>query len=421
MLLRRIFQRGQKNHRPVRRPRTFSPRLGEVHLEERLVLSATPYKIPLELVNIGTAKKPEYKLGIYVGLGGGPAKLYEFDTGGKGFWAAYSPTAGSKQWWGTTTVEETGTLSNTYSSGNSYTANLVSTTVSFYGADGHAPSSAPVVQTNPVDLAQITNYMNSKKPAEVKAWTRSLKNDRPPLFKHFYGDFGAALTPVASGNQSNIFSILPQIPVPEGLDVGFIVHVGALGSSTQPWLQIGIDPTDTGHYTQVQMNLNANPTSATPANFPVTNVPAYSEQVANAKFELHDKKKGLKQTFSQIGWTIDTGAPRATIWQAQSSQSPNAVIVKKAFLNKNNPSLIRDNVHLLVKAEPAVSGQANLVAELIVGNTPPKSKLGAGRHGSKGDTGANYVNTGIWTFTQYDVAFNLTQGKVGFKPVASSS
>lgn len=421
MFLRRIFQCGQKNYRPVRRPRTFSPRLGEVHLEERVVLSATPYKIPLELVNIRTAANPEYKLGIYVGLGGGPARLYEFDTGGKGFWAAYSPTAGSKQWWGTTTVEETGTLSNTYSSGNSYTANLVSTTVSLYGADGHAPSSAPVVQTNPVDLAQITNYMNSKKPAEVKAWTRSLKNDRPPLFKHFYGDFGASLAPVASSKQSNIFSILPQIPMPEGLDVGFIVHVGALGTSTQPWLQIGIDPTDAGNYTQVQMNLNANSTGATPANFPVTNVPAYSEQVANATFELHDKKKGLKQTFSQIGWTIDTGAPTATIWQAQSPKSPNGVNVKKAFLDKKHPSRIRDNVELHITANSAVSGESNLVTRFKVGKTPPDSKLGAGRHGTTGAPGWNYVNTGLWTFTQYDVAFNLTQGKVGFKALASSS
>lgn len=412
MILQRLFRRNQPANRKSRRLRTFCPRLGDILLEGRVVLSTTPYKIPLELVNIRTAANPEYKLGIYVGLGGGAPKLYEFDTGGKGFWAAYSPKVGANQWWGKATVEETGTLSNSYASGNNYQANLVSTTVELYGADGHGPASSPVVQTGQVELAQIQKFYNSKNANAAKSWTSALKHDRAPLFGHFYGDFGASLAPVASSQGTSIFSILPQIPMPAGLDVGFIVHVGSLDGSTKPWLQVGIDPTDTASYTQVPMNPYASATA-----FPVTGVPAYSEHVATATFELHDKKTGLKQTFSQIGWTIDTGAPTATIWQAPSKNDPNAVIVKKGFLKKEHPKQIRDHVELHITANNAIAGQPNLATGFEVGKTPPKSKLGAGRHSTAGATGWNYVNTGLWTFTQFDVAFDLSRGTVGFSTV----
>jgi len=58
----------------------------------QLALALEPCTVPLKLVNInaGSGKPAEYKLGIYVGLGGGAPQLYEFDTGGPGFWAAYT-------------------------------------------------------------------------------------------------------------------------------------------------------------------------------------------------------------------------------------------------------------------------------------------------------------------------------------------
>jgi hypothetical protein len=420
MIIKKLIQLGQSPVSKIRQARRFRPAMSPYRLEERAVPAVAPYIIPLELVNIkppGTT--PEYKLGIYVGLGGGSPKLYEFDTGGEGFWAAYSGSDCDCQWWGPTKLKEQGTMNITYSSGNVYKANLVSTTVTLFapGTNGQAP--APVVTTGEVDLAQITRFTNNRTPGAARAWRNALKDGEAPLFGNFYGDFGASLQPIKSSKGTNIFSILPQIPMPAGLDVGFVVHVGAIDSKTQPYLQIGIDPSATSQNTsQVAMNVFKKDT--TPVYFPVTNVPAYSEQVANANFELHDTNKNLKQTFSNIGWTIDTGAPTATIWQSLSPRGPG-VNVNSGFLKQGrNKSEFLDNVELKITANSAIAGKPGLLAKARTGKPYPKIPLSAGRHTATSAPGWNYVNTGLWTFTQFDISFNLSKGLVGFSSVNTS-
>lgn len=423
MKILQIFTKSRTESAIQRNSRSFRPLIDGGRLEERAVPAVTPYKIPLELVNIKPAgQTPVYKLGIYVGLGGGPPKLYEFDTGGEGFWAAYSKKDCDCQWWGSFETKETGTMNITYSSGNVYKANIVSTTVTLYapGTNGQAPS--PVVTSGKVDLAQITSFKNNRNSIAASEWNKALKDGEPPLFGNFYGDFGASLQPISSSKGSNIYSILPQIPMPDGLDVGFTVHVGAIDGSTQPYLQIGIDPSaqPTGT-SQVKMNPFTSRTTGQPVYFPVTGVSAYSEQVANATFELHDKKRGLKQTFSNIGWTIDTGAPSATIWQARSINNKIGVNVRTRFFKPDKTkSEIRDNVDFKIMASTAGSGQGDFVATSLTGKPFPKIPLSAGRHSASSAPGWNYVNTGLWTFTVYDISFNLSKGLVGFSQVSTS-
>jgi len=411
-----LFRVGRFSGIKAKNARRFQPFVGEGGLEDRAVpAAATPYIIPLELVNIRTPQNPEYKLGIYVGLGGGTPKLYEFDTGGEGFWAAYSSKDCDCQWWGPTKVEEKGTLNITYSSGNVYKANLVSTTVTLFspGTNGQAPT--PVISTGDVQLAQITKFTNNNNPSAAKAWNDALKDGEPPLFGHFYGDFGASLQPIASSKGTNIFSILPQIKMPEGLDVGFVVHVGDINSKTQPYLQIGIDPSaQPADISQVKMNVFKDPKTNQPVYFPVTHVSAYSEQVANATFVIHDVKRDKKQTFDNIGWTIDTGAPSATIWQSKPGKP--GVNVKKGFL-KPKSTTFRDNVEFKITANAILPTQSGFETSTVTGKPFPKIPLSAGRHTATTAPGWNYVNTGLWTFTQFDISFNLSKGLVGFSSV----
>ncbi|MFM7593653.1 MAG: hypothetical protein ACKO85_17850, partial [Isosphaeraceae bacterium] len=279
MKILRLFENGRRGN-TVRQKRVFLPLMDGSRLEQREVPTATPIKIPLELVNIKTKQNPEYKLGIYVGLGGGPPKLYEFDTGGKGFWAAYSTKNPNSGWGGDFTTVETKTLTNTYSSGNSYIADLVSTSVKLYGAgeNGAAPTPVDLPALQNVNVAQISKFTNTTKPATQVAWNKALKAGTPPLFGKFYGDFGAALAPVTSSGGTNIFSVLPQIQIP-GLDVGYTVHVGTFPGDHQPYLLIGVDGSAPSGTTELAMNLNTQPDTGTPAAFPGTGVPAYSEQV----------------------------------------------------------------------------------------------------------------------------------------------
>lgn len=420
MKILRIFTKSRTVSARQRNSRLFRPLIDGGRLEERTVPAVTPYRIPLELVNIRTSDNPEYKLGIYVGLGGGAPKLYELDTGGKGFWAAYSSKDCDCQWWGNFDLKEKGTMNITYSSGNVYRANLVSTVVTLYapGENGQAPS--PVVSSGKVDMAQITRFTNIRSSSAAPGWNNALKDGEPPLFGHFYGDFGASLEPISSNKGSNIFSILPQIPMPEGLDVGFTVHVGAIDGSTRPYLELGIDrsagSTDT---TLVNMNVYTNPSTGKPVYVPFTGVNSYSEQVVNAGFEIRDDKRNLKQTFGNVGWTIDTGAPSAAIWQAKSLKDTSGINVRRRFL-KPGKTLFRDNVDLKIKVESATSGESNLEIKALTGKPYPKIPLSAGRHGGSGATGWNYVNTGLWTFTLYDVSFNLSKGQLGLKPVSTS-
>ena len=419
MKISRLFPFARSLGTKTRHERRCRPDLFEIRLEERAVPATAPYIIPLELVNISPKEQaPVYKLGIYIGLGGGTPKLYEFDTGGKGFWAAYSAKDCDCQWWGRANVKQKGTLKTVYSSGNVYKANLVSTTVTFFspGANGEPPS--PVVSSGSVEMAQITQFYNTNNSNAAKDWNKALKDGEPPLFGNFYGDFGASLQPIASSKGTNIYSILPQIKMPAGLDVGFVVHVGAIDGNTKPYLQIGIDPTNQPKdITQLKMNTYSNPSTNEQVYFPVTNVNAYSEQVANATFEIRDKKLRLNQTFINTGWTIDTGAPISTIWQAKYPNGPGVNVKSGFFKTTRNKTEFRNNVDLKITANSAIAGQPGFKAEALTGTPFPKIPLFASRHSSKGPSGWNYVNTGFWTFTQYDISFNLSKGYVGFTSV----
>ncbi|MDR3621319.1 MAG: hypothetical protein P4L85_18355 [Paludisphaera borealis] len=389
------------------------------------MLSATPYKIPLEVVDIkqkstGQAAKkdakPEYKLGIYVGLGGNAnPRLYEFDTGGEGFWAAAdSKSPKDLRWWGAKKVVSRGSLGITYSSGNRYVANKVRTSVELYQPDADGGFSKVVGTGQPVDMGQIVRYSDAKSKSAVVNWNNALKTGSPPLQNWFYGDFGASLSPNGTSEKNSILSIVPQIPIPAGLTIGFIVHVGDLEEGgNQPYLQIGLTPEDLKSF---DTTLPMNPYTGTAQRFfPITGVDTYSERIANADFSWTDPKTNRTQSFKDLGWTIDTGASSVTVWQGDS------VAVNRGFLNKPTRSgglftgRFKKHVDLNVTATAANPHETNINMTIDGGSKKSADdKIAANYHATTA-MGQNYVNTGLYTFTQYDVMYNLEDGTIHFR------
>ncbi|UZR28938.1 hypothetical protein [Methylococcus mesophilus] len=399
--------------------------------------SAAPCIVPLKLVNVnaGSGKSPEYKLGIHVGLGGGAPQLYEFDTGGPGFWAAYTPTPPKKkgQWWGNYETVQTDALSIAYTSGNEYTANLVDTVVALYKPEGSG-FAKQCESAAPVGVAQITAFADKKKPKKVKAWYKALATGKPPLFGHFYGDFGAALFPIMTAdNAAGVYSVLPQVPE-AGLTNGFIVHVGPLGKS-KPTLQIGITEDDISDFTtwigsaELRMNLTCESAGGAPENpsatcmpypnFPISNMPTYSEQIVNADLAWlvsnHDYKSPQyhTQSFQNIGLTLDTGAPATTIWQNDT------LAIDPLFLRKPKGSgPYTGNFKSGVQFKINTDNDAGFDFTFKTGQTITVNEVAANvRKSDGGPTWSGYMNTGLMFYTHYDVMFDLEHGVVGFRPV----
>jgi hypothetical protein len=126
-------------------------------------------------------------------------------------------------------------------------------------------------------------------------------------------------------------SVLPQIPIPAGLTIGFIIHVGdPTQAGNQPSVQIGLSPDDLKSF---DTTLKMNPyTGTAPGFFPVTGVNAYSARVATADFTWTDRKTGKSQSYDDLGWTIDTGASSVTVWQG------GQVAVQRSFLSRPSTS-----------------------------------------------------------------------------------
>ncbi len=395
-------------------------------------LACEPCVVPLEFVNInaGTNKSAEWKLGVYVGLGGGPPQLYEFDTGGGGFWAAYTSTPSRKkrQWWGDFTVLQADALTNKYSSGNEYTASLVNTTVALYRKKGDRFVS--LCETSaPTGVAQIEDFVDTKKPQNQAAWYQALANGTPPLFGNFYGDFGAALHPVlTTDGTAGVYSILPQLPF-DDLTNGFIVHVGPLGTG-KPTLTIGISEKARATFrTFLPMNetcVTANGTPGTPSgscpaypNFPINNVSVWSEQVTSANLSWEQTQNGRKhrQDFSNVPLTLDTGAPATTIYQDET------FFVQRRFISQPSGSAIpysgdfKSRVKMMFEAATVFPGIRNLNFTIRTGNEATVNEVAAAAKTSNATGKANtYMNTGLMFYTHYDVMFDVENGVVGFRP-----
>ena len=155
------------------------------------------------------------KYGIDVAIGDNPSQVYEFDTGGTGFFAGYN-----QPFWIGVPLSTT-PASEVYNSGN-YFDGVVSNTKVTLGQGNQTVSTA-----QPIAIGAVLAGGNSKT-GETFDFTNPLA---PPVEGRFFGDFGASF-----GVKNGLTS--PLVQLPGNLASGFLVQVGPIG--IPPQLTVGI-------------------------------------------------------------------------------------------------------------------------------------------------------------------------------------
>ncbi|MFM7642059.1 MAG: hypothetical protein ACKO45_10990 [Cyanobium sp.] len=208
---------------------------------------ATPLRLPLQW-----AADPDnpsiLKLGIQASLNGGSPQLFEFDTGGTGFFATFATNfSSSSPWWGSNpacTTAPCTPFTTTYDSGLTYSGNLVTSSVSLFGS-----SATPVLSVPNISVGQTTAITCN--PAATcggkigqpgdSSWNATTGVLNPPVQGNFYGDFGFSLRNGGSGGPN---SLITQDAFWAAFDPsitrGYRVHAAA----DDPWVQFGLTAAD---------------------------------------------------------------------------------------------------------------------------------------------------------------------------------
>ncbi len=332
--------------------------------------------VPLEIVSIGNG---EVKIGIALRLGGGARRLYTFDTGSSGFYAAYNPL-----WWPSLQPVDGKTIDQHYGSDVTFQAERVITTVGIHTNLGEIEAE--------VEIAKITDgWGGPLGPQNQSTWLDDVAAGRPPLYGHFYGDFGSGLT-----TKNGLFAVLPQLP--GNLSSGFAVQLGCWRS--RPTLALGLTRAIRSRVTSwvpMQGDGQSPP-------FPKSNRPTYGQSLLAGEFLL--RRGGVTYAFLTEA-ILDTGAPTTNIHEADSLKIPDAL------LDPANRSRIRPGALFRVTAEGTeVDGGFEL--ELRTGRIPGFNRIDVKR--GDGEAG---VNLGLIPFFRHDVVFDVERGLVGFAPRCS--
>lgn len=346
-----------------------------------------PVNIPLYVLNlVGNT----YKIGIELSLDGGTTyKMYEFDTGGTGLYAAYNPA-----WWsGYTSVSDTPTVFY-YTSGNTYTAQTVSTTVTFQTSDGNqavATTSDVGLITSAEDLGTFT----------TQQWNDAVvgATGTAPLQDYFYGDFGVGLGAASNG----VDNLLAQLG--GGLANGFIVSVGTNpgpDSGQLGDLQVGLTPGDIAGYTTLiaMQGINTIDTFANSGETSYQELLAEGEMVISGYVdgELMVQSGGTLYSAS-TNYVFDTGAPSTEVHNGTTLTSSAGTALA-----------MPDTV--LVLSAGGVSAGGTMASGWTLSETDHPT--GVSPENAIGDT-AGYVNTGLDAFWGLSVMFDLADGIIGFK------
>lgn len=378
--------------------------------------TVTPAFIPLEIVpNPGLVPSPGtyygFKVGIPVSLDNGATyRLYEFDTGGGGFEAAYNPS-----WWSSYTPVNNGeTFQVTYKSGIIDTSQMVSVPVTFETLAG-----SPSIPTANYDVAQIISVGDTNAASSFpQNWTIDVNaGGPPPLYGNFWGDFGASLENTDSTylpGGDGFLSILPQLGT---LANGFIVALGPEPGTTQTaegYLQVGLTPADIDSF-PIQIKMNPSSGAKYPNSDPnAPQMPIYAGILSSGTLVLTDNPQiSNADTYATVtGLVWDTGTPTVEIYPGETLSAAGI----QPFLADPNSTTggslaSGNNFSLTSTMEPQGFAQVlNFVIGMIEGNDAvnegdPQNTLGDGS-----------VNTGLQPFFQWDVMFDVADGIIGLRP-----
>jgi len=329
--------------------------------------------VPLTIVPIGGG---QLKIGIELRLGGGPPRLYTFDTGSSGFYAAYNPL-----WWPALEPVAGPPIEQQYGSGLALQAEQVRTTVGIPTTVGELEAEVEVAKV--VDASGIAFG-----PAGGSTWLGEVAAGRPPLYGRFFGDFGSGLR-----ETNGLFAVLPQLP--GNLSSGFAVQLGC--ASSGPMLVIGLTRA-------IRSRVTSWITMRAPAGrppFPNSNRPTYAQKLFAARFML--RGNGASYSF-QTGAILDTGGPTTNIHQHGSLMVPGALLTPP-----DAPTQVIPGARFRVTAE------GSELLDLRTGETLGVNQVAVSQSSGR----AAFVNLGLVPFFRYDVVFDIERGRVGFAPPCS--
>ena len=328
--------------------------------------------IPLKVVQIPGVGA---KVGIEVSLGGGAPRLYTFDTGSSGFYAAYNPA-----WWPSSTPVGGGPIYQSYGSDLQLIANPVSTTIGIATKEG-VPISVTTV------VGQITGASGT---ADGIAWLDNVAAGNAPLYGMFFGDFGSGLKAL-----NGMFAVLPQLP--GNLASGFAVQLGCNGNGLEPKVVVGLTEAIRSRVTSWVKMEKEDPNSPP---FPHSNLPTYGQSLFTGKFLL--AREGASYGFS-VPAILDTGGGTTDIHQ----HSP-AVTVPDALLNAAKNRVLSGSQFKVTA--PGIAPGNDFDMAFLTGSTPTIDQINVSHSSGKNAE----VNLGLNPYFRYDVVFDVAQGKVGF-------
>jgi len=335
----------------------------------------TPIQVPLHWRHVNGDANGQRKLGIYVTLGGGTTpQLFEFDTGGNGFYAAYA--TGSSPWWGPAWTTTGGTFSQSFDSGRVYTGTAATTTVQLFGS---ATPSMPLLTATNAVVGQTTNIVDTKYTPHEQLWPLASGTSAPPIEQAFYGDFGMA----PKRGQAGIDQLAAQLLYGPGVMAGFRVHA----SDENPWVQFGLSASDTAlAATSFALNVGS---GTSPAG-----VKYYDNLVVTGSLSVTDGTGEFKQP---TGFIFDTGAS-TTIHSGTNVQFPDDLTKDGAGKR------VKDDASVVVSGSSLQTGSWPAFMNITASAT---DKVGVQNDDSSTKQGPYYLNTGIAPFLEYDLVYNL--------------
>lgn len=347
----------------------------------------SPIQVPLHWRHINGDTSGPRKLGIYVTLGGGSTpQLFEFDTGGDGFYATYGSGTASP-WWGPAWTTTGGTFSQTYDSGHVYTGSAATTTVQLFAS---ATASEPLLTAANAIVGQTSSIVDTKYTPAEQLWPLPSGTSPPPIEQVFYGDFGMA----PKRGQAGIDQLAAQLLYGPGVTAGFRVHA----SDESPWVQFGLSVADTA-LVATSFALNVDTTSGTsPAG-----VLYYDNLVVTGSLSVTDGSRDFEQP---TGFIFDTGA-------STTIHSGTNITFPLDLTKDGEGTRVKDGALVVVSGSSLVTGGWPVFMDLTAS--------AANKVDVQYKNGPYYLNTGIAPFTQYDLIYNLSDAQLTMVAVPEPS
>lgn len=347
---------------------------------------SSPIVVPLYLTDIGGGSVQ--KLGIYATLGSGATPvIFELDTGGPGFYAAYASQApAASPWWGKGVNTSTVPVSVAYTSGNAYTGYAANAQVSLFAKGG----TEPLLTTGRVTVGQMDSIGNG-----TPLWTPTglpSGTTTPPIDSAFWGDFGLAPTYKPNG----VTDLLSQLTYVNGVLPGYRIHVDS--ANQQAWLQIGLTTQDIADPAGNYFPMVIDPDAPGYANNPNSGVRYYSEQLFQATITITDPAYGNTIVNTpDIGITPDTGASTAVHWTERSPQP-----YPTQYASIGDGGRLMDGLRFTVTGTTTAGTRAT-VLDFTTNKNPNAGKVSVLNSG----TPLYYLNTGLLLFLRNDAVYYL--------------